>query len=150
MMGWFYGFKLHLIVDHQGGIVAAKITPANVHDTKPVSAMDKPYADKGYISKALSSDLPEKGITLVTNVRKNMKAKAISLWDRAMSSRRFIIETINDQLKNISQIAHSRHCNVHRFMLNMVAGFIAYQLKDPKPQLNITNTEFNAIAVMAR
>ncbi len=67
-----------------------------------------------------------------------------------MSSRRFIIETIKDQLKNISQITQSRHCNVHRFMLNMVAGFIAYQLKDPKPQLNITNTECNAIAVMAR
>jgi IS5 family transposase len=55
-MGWFYGFKLHLIVNHQGGIVAAKITSANVHDTKPVadmvfSPMDKLYADKGYISK---------------------------------------------------------------------------------------------------
>lgn len=91
-MGWFYGFKLHLIVNHQGGIVAAKITPANVHDTKPVadmvfSPMDKLYADKGSIGKALSSDLLEKGITLVTNVRKNMKAKAISLWDRAMLSR---------------------------------------------------------------
>ena len=154
-MGWFYGFKLHLIVNHQGGIVAAKITPANVHDTKPVadmvfSPMDKLYADKGYIGKALSSELLEKGITLVTNVRKNMKAKAISLWDRAMLSRRFIIETINDQLKNISQIEHSRHRSVHGFMLNMIAGLIAYQLKDNKPQLNITNAEFNAITVMAR
>lgn len=116
-MGWFYGFKLHLIMNHQGGIVAAKIPPANVHDTKPVadmvfSPMDKLYADKGYISKALSSDLLEKGITLVTNVRKNMKAKAISLWDRAMLSRRFIIETINNQLKHISEIEHSRHRSV--------------------------------------
>lgn len=154
-MGWFYGFKLHLIVNHQGGIVAAKITPANIHDTKPVaymafSPMDKLYAGKGYISKALSSDLLEKGITLVTNVRKNMKAKAISLWDRAMLSRRFIIETINDQLKNISQIEHSRHRSVHGFMLNMIAGLIAYQLKESKPQLNITNAEFNAITVMTR
>lgn len=83
-MGWFYGFKLHLIVNHQGGIVAAKVTPANVHDTKPVkemvhSDMNELYADKGYISKALSSELLEKGVTLVTNVRKNMKAKAMSL-----------------------------------------------------------------------
>jgi len=154
-MGWFYGFKLHLIVNHQGGIVAAKITPAHVHDTKPVtdmvfSPMDKLYADKGYISKALSSDLLEKGVTLVTNVRKNMKERAMSLWDRAMLSKRFIIETINDQLKNISQIEHSRHRSVHGFMLNMIAGLIAYQLKDNKPQLNITNAEFNAITVMAR
>ncbi|MGL5336529.1 MAG: transposase, partial [Enterovibrio sp.] len=84
-----------------------------------------------------------------TNVRKNMKAKAISLWDKAMLSRRFIIETINDQLKNISQIEHSRHRSVSGFMLNMIAGLVAYQLRDNKPQLNITSAEFDAIAVMA-
>lgn len=87
--------------------MAAKVTPANVHDTKPVnemvhSDMNKLYADKGYISKALSSELLEKGLTLVTNVRNNMKAKAISLWGRAMLLRRFIIETINDQFKKTS------------------------------------------------
>ncbi|MGL5334911.1 MAG: transposase, partial [Enterovibrio sp.] len=79
----------------------------------------------------------------------NMKAKAISLWDKAMLSRRFIIETINDQLKNISQIEHSRHRSVSGFMLNMIAGLIAYQLRNNKPQLNITSAEFDAIAVMA-
>ncbi|WP_299011953.1 IS982 family transposase, partial [uncultured Shewanella sp.] len=129
-MGWFYGFKLHLIVNHQGGIVAAKITPANVHDTKPVkemvvNSMDKLYADKGYISKALASELLERGVSIVNNVRKNMKAKALSLWDRAMLSRRFIIETINDQLKNISQIEHTRHRSVHGFMLNIIGGLVA-------------------------
>ena len=152
-MGWFYGFKLHLIVNHQGGIVAAKITPANIHDTKPVkemvvNSMDKLYADKGYISKALASELLERGVSIVNNVRKNMKAKALSLWDRAMLSRRFIIETINDQLKNISQIEHTRHRSVHGFMLNIIGGLVAYQLKERKPQLNITSTEFNAMAVM--
>ena len=113
------------------------------------SDMNKLYADKGYISKALPSELQEKGVTLVTNVRKNMKAKAMSLWHRTMLSRRFIIETINDQLKNISQVENSRHRSVHGFMLNMIEGFIAYQLKDNKPQLYLTNSEFNAIAVMA-
>ncbi|MDR7123142.1 hypothetical protein J2W69_004125 [Rheinheimera soli] len=108
--------------------MAAKITPANVHDTKPFSdmvysSMDKLYADKSYISKiskALSSELMEKGITLVTNVCKNMKAKSLSLWDSAMLSRRFIIETIADQLKNISQIEHSQHLSVHGFVLKMI------------------------------
>jgi IS5 family transposase len=124
-MGWFYGFKLDLIVNHKGGIVAAKITAANMHDTQPVSgmvvnAMDRLYADKGYISKALASDLLEKGVILVNNVRKNMKNKILLLWDRAMLSRRYIIETINDQLKNISQIEHSRHRSVHGFMLRLV------------------------------
>ncbi|MGL4735603.1 MAG: transposase, partial [Enterovibrio sp.] len=58
-------------------------------------------------------------------------------------------ETINDQLKNISQIEHSRHRSVSGFMLNMIAGLIAYQLRDNKPQLNITHAEFDAIAVIA-
>ncbi len=61
-MGWFYGVKLHLIVNHQCGIVAAKITPANVHDTKPVKDMvveslDRLYPDKRHIGKALAGDL---------------------------------------------------------------------------------------------
>jgi len=107
-MGWFYGFKLHIISNYRGEIVAAKLTTGNVHDTKPVPELaskrcGKLYADKGYISKTLKSSLLDLGVDLVTNVRKNMKAKALSLWDRAMLSRRFIIETINDQLKNISQ-----------------------------------------------
>jgi len=139
-------------VDHQGVIVAAKITPANTHDTKPVKemvvdSMDRLYADKGYISKMLAGDLLEQGVTIINNVRKNMKARALSLWDRAMLSRRFIIETVNDQLKNISQIEHTRHRSVHGFMLNVIGGLVAYQLKERKRQLNLTSAEFNAIAV---
>jgi len=151
-MGWFYGFKLHIIVNHVGDILAAKITPANVDDRKPVpelakGVIGKLYGDKGYISQALSSDLFEKGVELVTNVKKNMKAKLLSAWDRAMLSRRFIIETINDQLKNITQIEHSRHRSVHGFMLNIIAGLIAYSLKDNKPSLRITSEEFSMMTV---
>ncbi|GAC03745.1 hypothetical protein GAGA_0882 [Paraglaciecola agarilytica NO2] len=84
--------------------MAAKVTTGNVHDTQPVRELatdltDKLYGDKGYLSKALEADLSEKGVTLITTVRKNMKAKAMSLWDRAMLSKCFIIETVNDQLK---------------------------------------------------
>jgi IS5 family transposase len=139
-MGWFYGFKLHLVVNHKGCTVAAKITPAKTHDTKPVSgmvvdSMNKLYADKGYISKTFANELLEHGVTLVNNVRNNMKKKVLSLWDRAMLSRRFIIETINDQLKNIQQIEHSRHRSVHGFMLNMIGGLIEYQLKEESHNL---------------
>jgi hypothetical protein len=121
-MGWFYGFKLHLIVNYQCEIVAAKVTLVNVHDTQPVTELaqgltDKLYGDVSYLSKALAANLFDKGVTLVTTVRKNMKAKAISLWDRAMLSKRYIIETINDQLKNISYIEHSRHRSMNGFML---------------------------------
>ena len=106
-VGWFYCFKLHLIANHLGGIVAAKLTPANVDDRKPVKelAVDLPnrlYGDKSYISQALADDLAQEGVTLTTGQRKNMKTKKLSFFDRAMLSKKFIIETINDQLKNIS------------------------------------------------
>ena len=91
-MGWFQGFKLHIIVNHLGDILAAKITPANVDDRKPVPELAKDvigklYGDKGYISQALSNNLFDKGVELVTNEKKNMKAKLLSAWDRAMLSR---------------------------------------------------------------
>ncbi len=65
------------------------------------------YGGRSYISKALCGELLEKGGELITTVRKNMKKKFISLWDRALLKKRFIIETVNDQLKNISYIEHS-------------------------------------------
>lgn len=151
-MGWFYGFKLHLIVNHHGEIVAAKVTTGNIHDTQPVEELaqgltDELYGDKGYLSKALAANLFEKGVTLVTTARKNMKAKAMSLWDRAMLSKRFIIETINDQLKNISYTEHSRHRSMNGFMLNLLAGLVAYCLKKDKPSLNLNDVELNAMIV---
>lgn len=150
--GWFYGFKLHIIVNYKSEIVAAKVTTGNVHDTQPVAELargltDKLYGDKGYLSKALEKKLFDKGVKLITTVRKNMKAKAMSLWDRAMLSKRFIIETINDQLKNISFIEHSRHRSMNGFMLNLMAGLVAYCLKENKPSLKLSDLELNAMVV---
>tara|TARA_B110000902_G_C14222889_1_gene555870 strand:+ start:343 stop:891 length:549 start_codon:yes stop_codon:yes gene_type:complete len=149
-MVWFYSFKLHIITNHRGEIVAAKITTGNNHDTKPDPELAsklfrKLYADKGYISSKLKRLLCDNGVDLITNFRKNMKVKALSLWGRAMLSRRFIIETINDQLKNISQIEHSRHRSPNGFMLNPIGDLVAYCLKDKKPQLNISDLEANSM-----
>jgi hypothetical protein len=105
------------------------------------------YGDKDYLSNALEAKLFDRGVTLITTVRKNMKAKAISFWDRAMLSRRFIIKTINDQLKNISHIEHSRHRSMNSFILNLLAGLVAYCLKENKPRLNLTDVERNAMVV---
>ena len=147
-MGWSFGFKLHLIINHLGEIVAVKLTEGNVDDRKPVPDMvsalsGKLYGDKGYLSKALSEDLLEKGVELLTNVRKNMKKKAMSLWDRALLKKRFIIETVNDQLKNISYIEHTRHRSITGFMINMLAGLIAYCLKENKPALDLNAADFD-------
>lgn len=145
-MGWSFGFKLHLIVNHLGEILSVKITEGNVDDRVPVPDMvdtliGKLYGDKGYLGKAFAKELWEEGVELVTNVRKNMKKVAISLWDRAMLKKRFIIETINDQLKNISYVEHTRHRSINGFMTNMLGGLIAYCLKENKPSLDLNAKE---------
>jgi hypothetical protein len=91
--------------------------------------------------------LSENDVDLVTTVRKNMKAKAISAFDRAMLSKKYIIETINDQLKNISQVEHSRHRSEVGFMLNVISGIVAYCLKKKKPRIKLSASEFGLIAV---
>lgn len=149
-MGWSFGFKLHLIINHLGEIISLKLTKGNEDDRKPLPEMTdglfgKLYADKGYISKSLTGELFDKGVELITNVRKNMKKKFLSLWDRALLKKRFIIETVNDQLKNISYIEHSRHRSFHGFILNLLGGLIAYSLKDTKPNLDLTPDEFELL-----
>jgi len=74
-----------------------------------------------------------------------MKARLLSLWDRAILTKRFIIETINDQLKNISQIEHSRHRSLHGFMLNLMGGLIAYCLKDNKLAIHLDASDIAAL-----
>lgn len=154
-MGWSFGFKLHLIIKHLGEIVSLKLTTGNEDDRKPVLDMaeaiwGKLYGDKGYISQALTGALLDKGVELIPSVRKNMKKKVLSLWDRALLKTRFIIETVNDQLKNISYIEHSRHRSIHGFMLNLIGGLIAYCLKEGKPSLNLTAQEFELLGCQGR
>jgi hypothetical protein len=126
-MGWFYGFKLHLIMNDEGGLLAVKVTPGNVDDRKPVADMagnvtGKLYGDKGYVSANLKAELAEQGIDFITGQRSNMKPQYMSAWDKAMLSKRFIIETVFDQLKNLAQIDHSRHRSCISFMVNIMAG----------------------------
>jgi transposase len=142
-MGWFYGFKLHLLINHIGEVISLKITTGNTNDRTPIPELcknltGKLYADKGYIGKKLREKLSETDVDLVTAVRKSMKDKAISAFDRAMLSKRYIIETINDQLKNISQIGHSRHRSETGFMLNVISGIVAYCLKEQKPRIKLS------------
>ena len=89
----------------------------------------------------MSRTLKESDVDLVTTVRKNMKDKVISAFDRAMLSKGYIIETVNDQLKNISQIEHSRHRSETGFMLNVISGIVAYCLKKQKPRIKLSDCE---------
>ena len=151
--GWFYGFKLHLIINDQGGIISVKVTPGNIDDRTPVPEMcgnlwGALYGDKGYVSARLQQELEEKDVTLITNVRKNMKPKMMKLWDKLMLRKRFVIETVFDQLKNISQIEHSRHRSLSGFMVNLIGGLIAYTFQPKKPSITLTRLEKNALKAL--
>jgi len=109
----------------------------------------KLYGDKGYIRKALAETLFDKGVKLITNVHKNMQARLLSLWDSAILKKRFLIETINDQLKHISQIEHSRHRSIHGFMLSLIGGLMVYCLKDNKPFITLSTINMAALQGLA-
>jgi hypothetical protein len=147
-MGWFYGFKLHLIVNEHGELVSYFITPGNVPDnnvetvTKLAKKMQgKLFGDRGYISKDLFAALWGQGVHLVTGIKRNMKNRLLPLIDKLMLRGRSIIETINDQLKNQEQIEHTRHRSPVNFGINLFAGLIAYQLQPKKPSLDFSKTE---------
>ncbi len=141
-MGWFYGFKLHLIVNDLGELLAIHLTAGNVDDRRPLEGMSedlfgKLFGDKGYLSQALFEMLFKRGLELITSLRKNMKNQLMLLSDRLMLRKRFIIETITDQLKNISQIEHTRHRSPANFAVNLLAGLIAYTHQPKKPSLRL-------------
>jgi hypothetical protein len=140
--GWFFGFKLHLMVNDEGELLAFRVTTGEVNDQVPVGRMasglwGQLFGDRGYISRVLHQALWAQGLALITLVRRNMKPRLMRLWDRQLLRKRFLIETINDQLKNISQIEHSRHRSLTGFMVNLVGGLIAYTFQPKKPSLGL-------------
>jgi hypothetical protein len=149
-MGWFYGFKLHLVINDRGELLAVTLTPGNTDDRQPVPHMarelfGKLFGDKGYISAPLAKQLLEQGIELITSVRRNMKNRLVPLVDKLLLRKRAIIETVNDQLKNISQIEHTRHRSPINFLVNLFAGLIAYCHQPKKPSLNLTPQQVQAL-----
>jgi hypothetical protein len=142
-MGWFYGFKLHLVINDQGELLACQITPGNVDDREPVPALcrrlfGKLIADRGYISQPLFEQLLDTfGVQLITKLRKNMKNRLLPLIDKLLLRKRAIIESVVDQLKNVSQIEHTRHRSPINCFINIIAGLIAYCHQPKKPALNL-------------
>lgn len=141
-MGWFYGFKLHLAVNDCGELLACCLTAGNVDDRTPVPQMvqwlrGKLIGDRGYISTPLTELLFEQGLHLLTRLRKNMKNHLMHLSDKLLVRKRAIIESIIDQLKNISQIEHSRHRSPTNFVIHLLAGLLAYSHQEKKPGLHL-------------
>lgn len=153
-LGWYYGFKLHLIVNERGELLAFKLTAANTDDRVPVPdltkhLMGKLFGDRGYLSQELFEQLYERGLQLVTRLKKKMKNRLMPLMDKIMLRKRAIIESVNDHLKNICQIEHSRHRSPLNFLVNLLAGLVAYTYLEKKPSLDLNSKGFPALPAAA-
>ena len=155
-MGWFFGFKLHLIINDKGEILNFYLTKGNVddRDAKTITNMTKEifgklFGDKGYISKALSDLLFGNGIQLITQVRKNMKSKALSNEEKLLLRKRSVIETVNDELKNICQVEHTRHRSLSGFIINIMSAIAAYSFFPKKPSIKKDIEETNPKLIKA-
>lgn len=93
----------------------------------------KLFGDKGYISKALADLLWGNGIQMITKPRKIMKDSNISQADKIMLRKRAIIECVNDELKNICKLQHTRHRSVSNFLMNTMGALSAYHFFPKKP-----------------
>lgn len=139
--GWFYGFKLHAIINHQGELLSVKVTSGNVDDREPLKQgmaddiFGKLFGDRGYVSQALKAKLAERDVSFITKLRKNMKEQVLEPVDESLLNARSLIETVFDELKNLCQVEHSRHRSVTGFMTNLVSGLIAYCWFPYKPTL---------------
>ena len=143
-VGWFYGFKLHIICNEMGEIVNFMFTPGNVDDREPLKVerfteelYGKLVGDRGYISKDLFCKLFLNGIQLITKLKNKMKNSLMSVSDKVLLRKRAIIESVNDELKNMAQIEHSRHRSFHNFVNNLMGGLAAYCFFPKKPMLQL-------------
>ena len=153
-VGWFYGFKLHLVVNDGGELLAFQVTAGNVDDRKPVPRLvkgltGKLFGDRGYISQKLFETLLEQDLQLITKWRKGMQNKLLPLADKLLLRQRALIETINDPLKNISQIEPTRHRSMINWMVNLLAGLVAYTHQPQKPSLNLSQNQLKLLNYVA-
>lgn len=153
-MGYFFGFKLHIVINDKGELLNFVITPGNTDDREPLknksfikALKGKLYADKGYISNQLTQVLFLDGLHLITSIRNNMKNVLMELKDKILLRKRSVIETVNYELKNICQVEHSRHRSFQNFITNLISGLIAYSFFPKKPAIKYQPVQTNQLAV---
>jgi hypothetical protein len=151
-MGWFFGFKLHLVINNLGEILSCNLTPGNVGDRTPVPKLMVKlsgwlFGDKGYLGQAFLEQLKAQSIEIFTKVKRNMKAKIMTATQKFYLSKRSLVETVIDQLKNCCQIEHSRHRKVENAFTSLVAGLVGYAFKAKKPTIKINGLSLENFAL---
>jgi len=81
-----------------------------------------------------------------------MKQKALSNEEKLLLCKRSVIETVNDELKNICQVEHTRHRSVAGSILNIMAAIAAYSFFPKKPSIKtgIEETDPHLIAQLSQ
>lgn len=143
--GWFYGLKIHLVINNLGEIAAFELSSGNIADnnTDLLKSIFKNlkgncYGDKGYIT-SIFEELYEQGIRLISKVRKNMKNKLIHLSDRYYLFKRGVIESVNDILMTVCDIEHTRHRSPVNCFTHIMGALVAYGFLDQKPSVCLPN-----------
>lgn len=151
-MGWFFGYKLHFVINCNGEIISFLLTAGNVSDSNPKvidnvtkKITGKLFGDKGYLSEKIFKTLYKKGITLITKLRRNMKNKLMDLTDKLLLKKRGVIESVGNLLKNKCQIEHTRHRSFCGLFINLVAGIAAYNFRESKPSIFPVNKKNNLL-----
>jgi hypothetical protein len=140
-MGWFFGLKLHVVINHKGEIMAVKITSGNIADSTvleeiPRHLRGKIYADKGYISREVFRKLWQRGLHLITGIRRNMRNHLMLLDEKIMLRKRFVIETVFDILKCEMGLEHSRHRSPRSAIVHVLSCLVAYAYRPGKPSIS--------------
>jgi Transposase DDE domain len=148
-MGWFFGLKLHVVINHKGEIMALKITPGNIADSTVLDEITKRltgklYADKGYVSREVFHTLWQRGLHLITGIRRNMRNHLMLLGDKIMLRKRFVIETVLDILKCEMGLEHSRHRSPVNAMVHVLSCLVAYAHRPGKPSISLNAQQIEA------
>ena len=141
-MGWFFGGKLHLLIHRKGQIMAFRMTAGSRDDRNPLEAMTaalqgKIFADKGYLSQTLLERLWQRGLHLVTSMRRNMKNDLLPLLDNVLLRKRFMIETLFDKRKSSMGLEHTRHRSPVNTLVHILSCLAADTMAQPKVKIGV-------------
>lgn len=145
---WFYGFKLHVIINTKGELLGFALSQGSTDDRnrsvlKQLTRQLKGLlvGDKGYIGKALKEELAHQGIHLLTKIKSNRKNALLDPVHKLFLKKRALIESVIDRIKETTSIEHSRHRSPVNFLVNTFAALAAYCFIEDKPHLHFVKSQ---------